>query len=182
MQDWMISINGQQSGPFDDGAVRAMLASGQIPPNAFAWRAGMSDWMPIATVFPPVAQPASVGMPAPPQPRSGPGAPSFGQAQGYAPTYGQTYASPYPQPYPGASLDARQSPAKQKSRGLGIALAIITPGLQRVYYDNNAAMGMLQLFLAYLFYGLSIFVCFSAIIGVALNAWAIYEAATLPTE
>lgn len=94
------------------------------------------------------------------------------------------FAPPIPQTYPHAvhSPRAAAGATTQKSRALGVVLAIIFPGLQRIYYGDNAAMGMLQLFLAYMFYVIGFFMCFPALIAVAISAWAIYEAATLPIE
>lgn len=174
MQDWMISFNGQQSGPFDDATLRAMLASGQIPSQAFVWKAGMSDWVPAASVFPPAAPSVPAGMPAPPQPR--------GSAVPLGIASTQAYVQPYGQPAANQNFAAAGASTKSKSRALGIVLAIIMPGLQRVYYGDNAALGMLQFFVAFLFYFLGMFECFAAVVAVGITAWAVYEAVTLPID
>ena len=51
MNQWMIGINGVKYGPYDEGSVRAMMESGQIPPTALAWRAGMTGWASVSVVF-----------------------------------------------------------------------------------------------------------------------------------
>ncbi len=47
MADWYLSYDGQQSGPFDLAAARSRA---QADPDGYAWRTGMSDWLPIGHV------------------------------------------------------------------------------------------------------------------------------------
>lgn len=42
-----ISIDGNQSGPFPQAAVRGMLELGSIPPYAYFWREDTNEWRPV---------------------------------------------------------------------------------------------------------------------------------------
>ncbi len=46
---WSIAIDGKTSGPYTDDALRAMVQSGQIAPDANAWRPGAAGWAPLTT-------------------------------------------------------------------------------------------------------------------------------------
>jgi len=39
-----ISINGQNSGPFNLGQLQQMVQSGQINQNTYVWKQGMAGW------------------------------------------------------------------------------------------------------------------------------------------
>ncbi len=40
-----IAVNGQQTGPFDAGALQQQVASGGLTRNSLVWRAGMAQWV-----------------------------------------------------------------------------------------------------------------------------------------
>jgi membrane associated rhomboid family serine protease len=42
-----ISIDGSQSGPFPQAAVRGMMELGSVPPYAYFWREDINEWRPI---------------------------------------------------------------------------------------------------------------------------------------
>jgi len=46
---WSLAVAGQTYGPYTDEQVRAMLASGQVAPDAQAWRPGAAGWAPLAS-------------------------------------------------------------------------------------------------------------------------------------
>lgn len=73
---YMLAINGQQSGPYTQANVQQFVASGQINQMTLVWRQGLSVWLPLAhvpeLVVPP---PLPIGIPplpggAPPLPGS----------------------------------------------------------------------------------------------------------------
>lgn len=45
-----IAINGQQAGPFDQAALSQQIRSGAVTRQSLAWRAGMAEWTPAASV------------------------------------------------------------------------------------------------------------------------------------
>ena len=64
---WYLGLGGQQAGPFDEAALRAKAASGELTRETLAWKAGQDGWVPagqipdLASVF------ASTPPPLPPQ-------------------------------------------------------------------------------------------------------------------
>lgn len=64
-----LSVNGQQYGPYDMGALAAMVANGQLTQQTYVWRPGMAQWIPagqcpdLSTLFSAPATP-----PPPPAP------------------------------------------------------------------------------------------------------------------
>lgn len=68
--NWMIAINGQQSGPYDMQQLQQLVANGHLNPNVHVWRQGMANWelagnvAELAQLFTPVAPPPpTAGMP-----------------------------------------------------------------------------------------------------------------------
>jgi Pilin (bacterial filament)/GYF domain 2 len=67
-----VGQDGKQQGPYDEADVRRWLAEGRFGRDAVAWRKGMPDWVPLATLFgepaaaapPPVAPPPMASRPA----------------------------------------------------------------------------------------------------------------------
>ena len=53
-----IGRNGQKFGPYDEAVLRRWVAEGKVEADALAWRTGMPEWVPLATLLP--------GMQAPP--------------------------------------------------------------------------------------------------------------------
>ena len=47
---WYYGSSAGQKGPVEEGELRAMLASGQLGPEALVWRDGMKDWARLDTV------------------------------------------------------------------------------------------------------------------------------------
>jgi len=130
---WMMNVNGMQSGPFDDAVFRMMYAQGQVPLNAMVWQVGMQNWMPVTQVL--GAPPRPTGMP----PQMGAFPP---QQMGYPP---QQTAYPANQigAFPQQPL-AMQSPSgssASKSRALAAIIGFFFPGLHRVYLGKGAGVG-----------------------------------------
>ena len=59
-----IGQNGQQYGPYGEADIRQWLKEGKLASDAMAWRNGMADWVPLASMFPA----AATGGPPPPPP------------------------------------------------------------------------------------------------------------------
>ena len=49
---WYLSRDGKQHGPFSDADLANFSQLGQLQANDLLWREGFSDWRPAATVFP----------------------------------------------------------------------------------------------------------------------------------
>ncbi len=50
MANWFVSINGDQKGPYPTEQLRQLVADGLIPRDAFVWREGMAQWLPLSQV------------------------------------------------------------------------------------------------------------------------------------
>jgi len=59
-------LNEQQSGPYSEAQLRAMLAAGTISPAQLAWRDGLPGWQPLNTIL------SIAPVPPPPPPRPPP--------------------------------------------------------------------------------------------------------------
>lgn len=69
MSQYWIGRDGQQYGPFDEGALRSGFTSGKLLPTDLVWKEGLSEWVPAASVFgPPAAAPAPAASATPPAP------------------------------------------------------------------------------------------------------------------
>jgi hypothetical protein len=49
---WYLSRNGEQHGPFSDADLANFAALGQLQTNDLVWREGFSNWRPARTIFP----------------------------------------------------------------------------------------------------------------------------------
>ena len=49
---WYLSRNGQQHGPFSDADVANFARLGQLQVNDLIWREGFANWRPALTIFP----------------------------------------------------------------------------------------------------------------------------------
>ena len=47
---FFVAVNGQQSGPFDMGALQQMVLSGQLTGESLVWKQGMASWAVASTV------------------------------------------------------------------------------------------------------------------------------------
>jgi hypothetical protein len=65
--DIHILHNGQQTGPFTEETVQAMLKQGELRIDDLAWRTGMEKWQPLHAVLYPAAQAPSAPPPPPPE-------------------------------------------------------------------------------------------------------------------
>ena len=65
--EYMLGINGQQTGPYTKAQVLQYLAAGQINHDALVWKPGMSGWTPVSQV-PELAVPPPLPAAAPPIP------------------------------------------------------------------------------------------------------------------
>lgn len=73
---YMVSANGQQSGPFGMQQLQQLVQTGQLTPQTYVWKQGMAQWelagniQELASLFapacPPPPPPAPDGMPTPP--------------------------------------------------------------------------------------------------------------------
>lgn len=70
---FMVAVNGQQSGPYNMAQLQQLVQSGQLTPQTYVWKQGMAQWelagnVPeLASLFAPVAPPpVPGGMPTPP--------------------------------------------------------------------------------------------------------------------
>ena len=51
MKQIYVMIGNQQSGPFPQEVIKAMLESGQITMDTMAWQEGMDNWAPLYTIY-----------------------------------------------------------------------------------------------------------------------------------
>lgn len=72
---YMLAINGQQSGPFNLQQLQQLVQSGQLTPQTYVWKQGMAQWelagnvQELSSLFAsPCPPPAPGGMPTPPMP------------------------------------------------------------------------------------------------------------------
>lgn len=63
---YFVTTNGQNQGPFNLQQLQSMIMSGQITPDTFAWKQGMTDWIPLKT-FTEFAGNQNPNMPPPPK-------------------------------------------------------------------------------------------------------------------
>src|SRR5436853_11280 len=49
--DILISREGQQSGPYSEADVLALIKAGSVRMSDMAWRPGMGDWLPLQAVL-----------------------------------------------------------------------------------------------------------------------------------
>jgi predicted Zn finger-like uncharacterized protein len=47
---WHIVVDGEQVGPLSEADVRARLSRGEITPDTYIWREGLSDWVKVSTL------------------------------------------------------------------------------------------------------------------------------------
>lgn len=50
MANWFVSINGEQKGPYPTDQLRQLVSDGFIPRDAYVWREGMAQWLPLSQV------------------------------------------------------------------------------------------------------------------------------------
>jgi uncharacterized membrane protein YhaH (DUF805 family) len=50
MTNWFISINGEQKGPYPTDQLRQLVSDGFVSRDAYVWREGMANWMPLNQV------------------------------------------------------------------------------------------------------------------------------------
>jgi len=67
---WSLAIGGATYGPYTDEQMKAMLAAGQVLPNALAWRPGAAGWAPLSA-YTELGAPGAA--PPPPPPAGGAG-------------------------------------------------------------------------------------------------------------
>lgn len=70
---YMLAVNGQQTGPFGMQQLQQKAQSGQLTRNTYVWKQGMAQWelagnvAELASLFAPACPPPPQGMPTPPQ-------------------------------------------------------------------------------------------------------------------
>jgi hypothetical protein len=47
---YFVAVNGQQTGPFNEGQIQQMIQSGQLKRETMVWKAGMAAWAQAGTV------------------------------------------------------------------------------------------------------------------------------------
>ncbi len=68
MKDYfIIDINGEQQGPYDEDGLRADMEQGLFSPDTMAWTEGMTSWKPLSAIF--CGVPGLAAPPPPPSPR-----------------------------------------------------------------------------------------------------------------
>ena len=72
---YMIAVNGQQTGPYNMQQLQQMVQMGQFTPQTYVWKQGMAQWelagnvQELASLFAvPAPPPVPGGMPTPPMP------------------------------------------------------------------------------------------------------------------
>lgn len=71
---YMVSANGQQSGPFGMQQLQQMAQTGQLTKDTYVWKQGMAQWelagnvQELSGLFAPACPPPPSGMPTPPAP------------------------------------------------------------------------------------------------------------------
>jgi len=50
MSQWYYGSSAGQTGPVEEGELRALVASGGVGPETLVWRDGMKDWLPLQSV------------------------------------------------------------------------------------------------------------------------------------
>lgn len=82
-----IGRDGQQYGPYEEANVRQWLRQGKLTPDTLAWRDGMGDWAPLASLFPEhvesVPPPFATVPPPPPAGAGASAAPASFSARGH---------------------------------------------------------------------------------------------------
>ena len=64
MNQYHITLRGQQSGPYQESELQAMLVAGTVAPNDLCWAEGMTDWRSIYEI---IQWPANLPPPPPDQ-------------------------------------------------------------------------------------------------------------------
>jgi hypothetical protein len=64
---WSVAIDGKTYGPYTDDALRQMVQSGQVSPDAQAWRPGCAGWAAVSN-FPELGGSSTMPPPPPPPP------------------------------------------------------------------------------------------------------------------
>ncbi|WP_199038737.1 SPFH domain-containing protein [Glycomyces salinus] len=64
---WYLGVGGQQAGPFDEAALRAKAASGELTRETLAWKSGQEGWLPAGQIPELAGVFASTPPPLPPQ-------------------------------------------------------------------------------------------------------------------
>jgi hypothetical protein len=87
MPQWYYGSSAGQTGPVEEGELRALIASGGVGPETLVWRDGMREWLPLQSV------PELQGNTVNPYVAPGPGAYVPGYYPPVAPTSGLAIAS-----------------------------------------------------------------------------------------
>ena len=87
MPQWYYGSSAGQTGPVEEGELRALIASGGVGPETLVWRDGMKEWLPVQAV------PELHGNAVNPHVAPGPGAYVPGYYSPVAPTCGLAIAS-----------------------------------------------------------------------------------------
>lgn len=124
-----IGQNGQKYGPYSEADIRHWQAEGKFAPDAVAWRNGMADWVPLASML----AAAETGSSQPP-PLSA-AAPASGGSPAFADTLGVTtiptpLSARRPDTYDAAAQDRATLPSPPSLHwGLVLLLAVLTFGI-----------------------------------------------------
>jgi len=111
--DYYVHKGGQQYGPYDEAAMQAMLAAGQVLPTDLCWNEQLPEWTAIGTAL---AAPAPVPAPIPM-------APVMAGGRATASPAGRATASPAAQPAaeePSPEVDKAATPKEAAKRKSGL--------------------------------------------------------------
>ncbi len=68
---WYVSVQGGQEGPISEDEIRQRLSSGRLDANAYVFREGMANWVPVRSQPEFAAEPGGTAGAPPPPPRGG---------------------------------------------------------------------------------------------------------------
>jgi len=49
---WYYALGNERQGPIDDAALDRLIATGVVTADTLVWKAGMTDWQPLAQARP----------------------------------------------------------------------------------------------------------------------------------
>jgi len=123
--EWHVAINDIPVGPMRREEVGRKIAAGAVSADSLAWREGLDDWLPAATI-PELAVlfQGMAGAPAPPPP-AGPIEPASRAA--VAPMGGRIAAMPTPAPPPPAAMPVPPPAAAMAADNTGVSVVQALP-------------------------------------------------------
>jgi hypothetical protein len=124
-----IGQDGQKYGPYTEADVRQRLADGKLTADTLAWRNGLAEWIPLATMFP---KAAAHEPPSPPPVRAMGGAPAgpFSAVETNPATFSEGYSARHVDPSETADAERAALPAPPSLHwGLVLLFTALTLGI-----------------------------------------------------